>query len=847
MVADPTTVRCPLPMLSTTYSPGDATLLPCYVQPKLDGVRMMVDVSGPCGAYSRNAKPLAPPPGVLRLKAPFPCFLDGELYHHGTPFQEILSLVRCPPEDRPVRLQYHVFDLYLPDHPSKPFSERYELLRGVVKEAGLEEDVRLVPNRWVRSPEEVEAALRGFLAEGFEGLVLRPAGSAYEPGARSAGLQKHKPSQDAEYVVVGFSEAEGKDRGTPVFWCETEAGARFRVRPAGSAGDRRALFARARGLVGRLLTVRHAGLLASKPRFPVGLGFRDDVAAATLVSWNLNGVASAARSGALGRVPLADVVCLQELRCSSDAAASGLLQAAFPGYHVHCFVSQERRGHSGVAVVSRERPAAVRRGLDEGDRDGRVLTAEFRGLTVVCVYSPNSGTSLQNLDYRTREWEPRFRRFLRGIAGPLVVCGDLNVAPGPLDVHHPERHERSAGYTARERRAFRRLTEETGLVDCFRHLYPNRVAYTYWSNFARARERGLGWRLDHFLADPRLVRARAAAVLSDVPGSDHAPVVLVLSHVEEEPPQEGGARRCWTRTLLLLHQIRELDKGSRFGARAYQRVLEQVPPRRALAPRAWSALLGVGPRITEALRRGCRGVSPAELEQALSVEEWLQVPFVGLRSALRLVREHGARPGGGTDPALLTQQQLKGLRLFLEAGGWSPFAREEARAHLRVLRAAAREAGVRRFAAAGSYRRRCSGAVEDLDVVVAPLSSQAAFLRALRARGYLREVLAGGRQKVLAVCRLSDAAPPRRVDLQFTSGAAFPFALLYMTGDRFFTLELRRRARELGRVLSEHGLSPPGGGVPDTSSGRDGERGIFRALGIPYVPPTKRCTFSRLA
>ena len=267
-----------------------------------------------------------------------------------------------------------------------------------------------------------------------------------------------------------------------------------------------------------------------------------------LVSWNVCGIRAIMRKGALAPVLEAgryDVVALQEVRCEEDDArslVSSHLGASYP--HVAVNASRARKGYAGTAILSR---VPFERLPDPGiDDEGRVIAADFGDFVLVTAYVTNAGQkALERLDARV-EWDARFLAFVRGIAKPVVLCGDFNVAREPVDVHHPERQARKAGYTAQEREGFEALLAlKGGLVDTFRATHPGPPGaerYTFWSNFAQSRAKNLGWRIDYFLTSPELAVADAD-ILTDAAGSDHAPVTLSLSPSGLHPEAEAEARR----------------------------------------------------------------------------------------------------------------------------------------------------------------------------------------------------------------------------------------------------------------------------------------------------------------
>jgi exodeoxyribonuclease-3 len=247
------------------------------------------------------------------------------------------------------------------------------------------------------------------------------------------------------------------------------------------------------------------------------------------VSWNVNGLRACLRKGFRDFVAAsdADVICLQEIRARPEQ-----VDLELPGWTVH-WNPALRRGYAGTAVLTREAPRAVYPGMgDEAhDREGRVLTAEFDDLHLVTVYTPNAQRELTRLDYRTREWDPAFLRFVRGLekTKPVVFCGDLNVSHREIDLANPGPNRGNAGFTDEERAGFDRLLA-AGFVDTFREFETGGGHYTWWSNRKGVRERNIGWRLDYFLVSGVLrPRLRTAGILADVLGSDHCPVTLELA------------------------------------------------------------------------------------------------------------------------------------------------------------------------------------------------------------------------------------------------------------------------------------------------------------------------------
>lgn len=247
-----------------------------------------------------------------------------------------------------------------------------------------------------------------------------------------------------------------------------------------------------------------------------------------LISWNVNGLRAVVGKNfcEVFQELDADFFCLQETKMQA-----GQLDLQFPGYR-SWWNFADKKGYSGTAIYSRMEPLAVTygMGIDEHDHEGRVITLEMDDFFLVCVYTPNSQDGLRRLDYRMR-WEDDFRRYLQGLDSrkPVVVCGDMNVAHNEIDLKNPKTNRQNAGFTDEERNQMTALLE-AGFSDTFRHLHPTQEGiYSWWSYRFHAREKNTGWRIDYFLTSTRLLpRVREANILTDIMGSDHCPVELVL-------------------------------------------------------------------------------------------------------------------------------------------------------------------------------------------------------------------------------------------------------------------------------------------------------------------------------
>ena len=248
-----------------------------------------------------------------------------------------------------------------------------------------------------------------------------------------------------------------------------------------------------------------------------------------LISWNVNGLRACMTKGFMDAFESlnADIFCLQETKLSE-----GQLALELPGYHQYWNYA-EKKGYSGTAIFTKEEPlsAAYGIGIPEHDHEGRVITLEYEKFYFVTVYTPNSQDGLKRLDYRM-EWEKAFLAYLKKLEEkkPVIFCGDLNVAHQEIDLKNPKTNRKNAGFTDQEREKFTRLLE-AGFVDTYRYFYPQQEGvYSWWSYRFKAREKNAGWRIDYFCVSETLKsRLESAAIHTEILGSDHCPVELVIS------------------------------------------------------------------------------------------------------------------------------------------------------------------------------------------------------------------------------------------------------------------------------------------------------------------------------
>ena len=246
-----------------------------------------------------------------------------------------------------------------------------------------------------------------------------------------------------------------------------------------------------------------------------------------LISWNVNGFRACLKKGFedFFRSEDADIFCLQETKLQPD-------QAEFEPEGWHRYLSSaEKKGYAGTAVYTKAEPLSVTYGIDGKYNDeGRVITCEYEDFCFVCCYVPNAQEELKRIDYRM-QFEDDMRAYLSALdkIKPVVYTGDLNVPHEEIDLKNPKANVGKAGFSDQERGKFTELLN-AGFADTFRRLYPDKTgAYSWWSYRFNARKNNAGWRIDYFVVSERLMpRVRDALIFSDIEGSDHCPVGLVL-------------------------------------------------------------------------------------------------------------------------------------------------------------------------------------------------------------------------------------------------------------------------------------------------------------------------------
>ena len=247
------------------------------------------------------------------------------------------------------------------------------------------------------------------------------------------------------------------------------------------------------------------------------------------ISWNVNGLRACLKKGFMDAFQSldADCFCLQETKLQPHQ-----IELDLPGYHQY-WNSAVKKGYSGTALFTKKEPLSVTYGLgiEEHDQEGRLITADFGSHYLITCYTPNSQRGLARLDYRMA-WETEMLEYLKKLSSekPVILCGDLNVAHQEIDLANPASNHKNAGFSDEERGKMTDLLS-AGFTDSFRFLYPDKKkAYSWWSYFAKSRERNIGWRIDYFIVSNNLQKhIQDASIHPEILGSDHCPVELDIT------------------------------------------------------------------------------------------------------------------------------------------------------------------------------------------------------------------------------------------------------------------------------------------------------------------------------
>ena len=245
-----------------------------------------------------------------------------------------------------------------------------------------------------------------------------------------------------------------------------------------------------------------------------------------IVSWNVNGIRACINKGFndFFKEVNADIFCIQETKLQPEQAEN----IEFDGYTKY-INSAAKKGYSGTMIFTKQKPINVTYdlGIEEFDKEGRIITLEYDKFFIVNCYTPNSKRELERLDYRMK-WEDEVRSYLKRLDDikPVIYCGDLNVAHEEIDIKNPKTNHFSAGFTDQEREKMTELLN-SGFIDTYRYLYPDKVMYSWWSYMRQAREKNIGWRIDYIIVSDALKNnLKEADILTQVLGSDHCPISL---------------------------------------------------------------------------------------------------------------------------------------------------------------------------------------------------------------------------------------------------------------------------------------------------------------------------------
>jgi exodeoxyribonuclease III len=257
-----------------------------------------------------------------------------------------------------------------------------------------------------------------------------------------------------------------------------------------------------------------------------------------IIAWNVNGIRSLMKNDNLYNLietEKPNIICFGETKLTCPIlGVQTELKEKISGYKYRYF-SQclIRGGYSGTAIFCKKKPLVVSYGINnsELDNEGRVITLEYEKFFLVHVYTPNSGQSLQRLDYRVKKWDIEFYKYIKNLQKNknIIICGDLNIANEDIDIHSPKNNKRTAGFTDEERISFKKYINELKLIDTYRYINPKKIEYSYWSYRFKSRSKNNGWRIDYFLVSENLkTNIKKAKILTEIMGSDHAPIKLSI-------------------------------------------------------------------------------------------------------------------------------------------------------------------------------------------------------------------------------------------------------------------------------------------------------------------------------
>ncbi|MHA1855635.1 MAG: exodeoxyribonuclease III [Promethearchaeota archaeon] len=254
-----------------------------------------------------------------------------------------------------------------------------------------------------------------------------------------------------------------------------------------------------------------------------------------IISWNINGINSAIKKDMISNLNIlkADIICLQEIKVSEKTISSNIEELSSK-YHQY-WNQADRKGYSGVMVLTKIKPLSVKFGLgnEDFDHEGRLITLEFDNFFLLNAYIPNAGRGLPRLSFKL-EYNKMLLKYMNSLKKKkhLILCGDLNVAHKEIDLKNPKSNKKNAGFTQEERDSFSELLQN-GYIDTFREFIKVGGNYTWWSYRNNARERNIGWRLDYFVVNKGFMPyVKKSEILPDIMGSDHCPIQLLIKKIK---------------------------------------------------------------------------------------------------------------------------------------------------------------------------------------------------------------------------------------------------------------------------------------------------------------------------
>jgi exodeoxyribonuclease III len=503
------------------------------------------------------------------------------------------------------------------------------------------------------------------------------------------------------------------------------------------------------------------------------------------------------------------------LNCKSEHVLKETLTEYPFKYWNHC---SDQTAKHGVAVLSKYEPLSVSYTFGpswiENKFSGRFVQLEFSSYYLISVYVPNSGTRLNALEERIKEWDVEMYRHLNELKQhkDIIYTGDLNVVHLEKDTFNfKQQRNKLAGVFDVERENFQNLLD-SGFINVYRELHPRKVEYTYFTYLFDARTTNTGMTLDYFLVTPNMFEfVQTMRVLKDVTGSDHVPIELVF----DLPTDTAKNMKDIINSELSILAKKEAMEGNSFKARAYQKVIQQVKKLDSVTSMAdFDGMPGVGKKIQAKLEEIFTTGSLASAQEARGLQSTLNIYD-------KLVKVYGIGPGKAKElietdgitsldhlrqqPELLNEQQRIGLKYYDDLIQRIP--RSEMDKHNKYLTRVLGKLGVE-FQITGSYRRGLNES-GDIDILVKSSEDSNSVLdeiiKTLIKSTYMIEALALGQKKFMGISHLPGGIP-RRIDILVTTPEEYPSALLYFTWGQQMNIELRKKAQKKGLKLNEKGL-----------------------------------------